>query len=256
MKIIPLVITAFLGYSCAAKKLTAQNADLLIEHQIQKRLPLYSDQKDELSQDTNKFLNQQKPFIQEIVPVVSNVELNVAKIDDQYDRLIGLYKKLSVNFSALMSKYMAMLDQKQQKEFDQNLKEENKKLAKDDQEDQLEKLEERFKTLFGSMSASQKEIVVKNKAYFKERHYLRIKRREILHSRFAEIYKMELSKEARAKYFLEAFSNYQNGYPENPKNKEIIKDIILTLTADQKKNFKEKLQDLKEILGYYLEADF
>ncbi|MBA2404023.1 MAG: hypothetical protein H0V66_04560 [Bdellovibrionales bacterium] len=256
MKLATLVLTAFLGFGCAAKKMAAQNADVLLENQIEKKLPLYSDQKKQLKSDVDKFLNDQKPLSKEAIKLITSIELDAYKIDQQYDALNAIYSKLALNFTKVMSKYMSMLDEKQQKEFNEKLDEENKTLAKSKTEDRIEKLEDRFETLFGSISDKQKELLAKQKSHISERHKIRVERREKLHEKFKEIFEMDLSREAKIDYFVEAFSNYQKNYPEAPKNKEIIKSIIPTLSAEQKEFFEEKTNDLKEIINYYLETDY
>lgn len=256
MKLAPLILTAIIGYGCAAKKMAAVNADVMIQHQIEKRLPLYSAQKDALSKDIDKFLNEQKPFAKEAVSAITSIELDVSKVDEKYDYLNALYKRLALNFSKLMSKYMAPLDEKQQKEFAKHLKEDNEKIARQKPDEQLEKIEERFEKLFGTISDKQKLIFASEKKYLADRQTIRLQRREKLHDKFQEIYKMDLSSDARSKYFFDAFSDYLNNYPEAEKNKEIIKAIIPTLSIDQRETFESKTNDVKEIIGYYLETDY
>lgn len=236
--------------------MVAQNADLLVQNQIEKRLPLYSAQKTALSKDIDKFLNEQKAFAREAIPVITSIELDVRKVDDQYYHLNALYKKLALNFSELMSKYMAPLDAKQQKEFNQTLKSENDKMRIQTTEEQLKKIQERFEKLFGSISDRQKQILENQSNHFKDRHEVRLKRREKLHARFNEIFQMDLSNEARAKFFHNAFADYQNNYPESEKNKEIIKSIVPTLTIAQREHFEEKTNEIKEIIGYYIETNY
>lgn len=256
MKLLPLIFSAIIGYGCAAKKMAAVNADVLIQHQIEKRIPLYAAQKEALATDIDRFLVAQKPFAKEVVPVITSIELDVKKVDEKYNQLNSLYKKLALNFSKLMSKYMAPLDEKQQKEFTKILKEENAKIARQKLEDQLENIEERFERLFGTISDKQKLIFSSEKEYLAERQSVRLSRREKLHDKFHDIFKMDLSQDARAEYFYQAFTDYINNYPEAAKNKEIIKAIIPTLSQDQKETFETKTNDLKEIIGYYLEADY
>jgi hypothetical protein len=254
MKLATLLILSFIGYGCAAKRMVAKHADVLLEHQIEKRLPLYEAQKKQLSKDVNQFLNDQKSFTKEAIPVITSIQLDVNKIDGQYDYLNSLYRKLALNFSKLMSKHMASLDEIQQKKFGEKLKSENESLARSKSEDRIEKISDRFETLFGNISNKQKKILESEKSYFEERHKVRISRREKLHEKFMTIYKMDLSNQSRAQYFYDAFAEYQNEYPESPKNKELIKSMIPTLTAQQRQVFEEKINDLKEILNYYLEA--
>ena len=256
MKFFPILLSAFLCFGCAAKKIAAQNADVILVSQMEKRLPLYSEQKKVLSKDVDKFLNDQKSFTQEALPLISSFELDISKVDQQYDRLNALYRQLASNFSSLMSKHMAPLDEKQQKEFITTLTEENRKLSKIGGTEQMKKVYDRFETLFGSIGDGQKKILKAQKNYIIQRGELRLKRREKLHSQIKEVYNMDLSPEGRQKYFLGAFNDYQDSYPDSPKNKEIIKEIITSLSATQKEVFKEKVGELVEILNYYLDTDY
>lgn len=256
MRLTTLVLSAFLLAGCAAKKLAVSNADTLLENQIEKRLPLYDAQKTALAKDVDKFLNDQKPFAREAIPLITDVELDVSQVDGQYEKLKTLYNKLALNFSRLMSKYMAPLDEKQQKDFSRLLKEENHKLSRSKTDERMEKLYDRFELMFGSVSSEQKKILESYKDYFWERHKLRVKRREKLHDRFDEIFKIDLSEAGRAEEFYKAFEDFQQNYPDNEKNKEIIKKIIPTLSLAQKEAFEERTEDMQEIIRYYLEASY
>jgi succinate dehydrogenase flavin-adding protein (antitoxin of CptAB toxin-antitoxin module) len=188
--------------------------------------------------------------------VVTDIELDTNKVDSQYEKLKGLYQRLSLSFSKLMSKYMAHLDDKQQKDFIRILKEENHKLSQQKSNEQMQRVYDRFKMIFGTMSENQKSLLKGEKKYLYQRHQLRLERRKKLHERFSEIYQMDMSTESLAAAFYEAFADYQKNYPDDVKNKEIIKAIIPTLSNAQKGHFEDHLKDLREILGYYLEADY
>lgn len=256
MNLFILILSAGMITGCAAKKLAVSNADTLIEHQIEKRLPLYDAQETALSKDVDKFLNEQKSFAREVIPLVTDIELNVSLVDTQYDKLKSLYNQLALNFAKLMSKYMALLDEKQQKEFSRKLKEENHKLARMDTEELIEKHHDRMELLFGSISDEQKKIIKSYKDTFWERHKIRSERRNSLHQRFDEISKIELSQEGKEKALYEAFEQYQFSYPDNEKNKEIIKKLVPTLSLTQKEVFEERTKDMQEIIRYYLEANY
>lgn len=256
MRFSSLFLVGLLGSGCAAKKMMVRHADNLLEVQLLKRLPLYEAQKKNLSKEVSAFMNEQKQLVQNALPILNDLELSQVKIESQYDRLHSAYKQLALNFSKLMSRFMAQLDKKQQKEFDQKLTEENEEIAKTKLQTRLDKINERLEILLGNLSDEQKHLIKNHRKYFEDRHILRLKRREKLHERFREIYRLNLSDESRATYFYEAFEDYQMGYPESEKNKEIILQLIPTLSSKQKEIFKNRLTDLKEILQYYLETDY
>lgn len=251
-----LLIALILGHGCAAKRLTARNADVLLELQIEKRLPLYYAQKTLLKKDVDRFLNEQKLYTKEAVSIISSIALDINQVDVQYNQLSALYQKLALNFSKLMSKYMAQLDDKQQKEFEITVKRENQTLELSKSDKRLEMAHDRFETVFGTISDKQKEILQKDEKYFEERHKFKLNRRQKLQAKFSEIYRMDISLQSRSQYFYEAFSDYLHNYPEADKDKEIIKRIIPTLSKSQKDAFEDRTNDLKDIINYYLEVHY
>ena len=62
MKFSYLFVIALLSQGCLMKKMAVNHADFGLESQIEKRMPLYSAQKDQLSLDVDKFLNTTKPY--------------------------------------------------------------------------------------------------------------------------------------------------------------------------------------------------
>lgn len=256
MKLASLLLISTLYYSCTGKKIIAKNVDLIVELQIEKRLPLYAAQKDQLSKDVKTFLNNHKGLTKKSLPIISEIELNPERVDLQYDTLNSLYKELALQFSKLIAKYMAILDTKQQKEFKETLEGENRSLKRINSDDQVEKARERMESLLGTITDEQIKLIKDQRSYLDARHKLRISRKEALNEKFSKIYKMDSSILAREHSFYEAFENYQATYPENTKNKEIIKKILLTLNEDQKAVLKNKIKELKEILMYYLENNY
>lgn len=256
MRVASLFLVTLLGHGCAAKKIIVKNADLIIENQIEKRLPLHFSQKKQLSKDVDKFLNEQKSFAKEAIPEISGIELDQNKTEAAYDRLTSLYRKLALNFSKLVAKHMATLDKKQQKEFSERLEKENQSLAKTNAKERTEKIEDRFESMFGKISDEQQKILKKQKAYFEERNKTRISRRSALHEKFKAIYETNESPEARTNSLYQTFEEYQNNYPESPMNKEIIQSIVPTLDKKQKEVFANKTRDLVDILNYYLETKY
>jgi hypothetical protein len=72
---VSLIIMMLLTVSCIAKKIAVQHTDTLLEHQITKRLPLYSDQKKKLSEDVDKFLNDHKPVVRDMLPLLEKIHI-------------------------------------------------------------------------------------------------------------------------------------------------------------------------------------
>ena len=258
MKIMLLVLICFLFTGCAAKKLAIDNADTLISHQINRRLPLYSKQKEELSKDIDKFLNDSKPLAQEIVPIVDEIDLNNdAEIEGQYNKLEAYFSEISKKFSAMMSTHIARLDKKQQKDFFDTLDEENRELLKREKDDRIDSIEERFEMFFGSINGEQKQILVEYSDYFHDRAKQRLDRRVKLHKEFREIFKEEdLSENGRVKMIQDAFVKYQNESLVGNKNLEMLKKVLPTLSKRQHEHFRKHTVEIKELLKYFLSVDY
>lgn len=252
--------TAFLlilCYSCAAKKIVVNNADTLLEHQITKRLPLYSKQKQVLSEDVSQFLKDQKPRAREVLPIIDKIDVNKPDdIDDHYKVLARNYDQIALDFSRLLSKHMAKLDSKQQKDFFDTLAQENRELKKKDPEERTEKIHERFENFFGSINEKQKQKITDLSEHFEERNKQRILRRIELHAKFQKIFQNDLSSGSRQDLFVKSYAEYQKKSVDHEKNVELIKAILPTVSKKQKDFFKARTREVKEILKYFLEASY
>lgn len=258
MKIMLLSLLCFLLTSCAAKKFAIDNADTLISHQINKRLPLYSKQKEELSKDIDKFLNDSKPLAQEIIPVVDEIDLkDEAKLEGQYQKLESYFMDISKKFSAMMSGHLAKLDKKQQKDFFETLDDENRQLLKREKGDRIDSIEERFEMFFGSITSQQKQLIVEYSDYFHERARQKLDRRVKLHQEFRQIFSQEdLSETGREKMLQDAFVEYQNESLKGNKNLEMLKKLLPTLSKGQREHFRRQTTEVKELLKYFLSVDY
>ncbi len=251
------LIFLILCYSCAAKKLVVNNADTLLEHQITKRLPLYSKQKKALSEDVTQFLKEQKPRAREVLPVIDKINIdNSDEIGDHYRALAKNYDQIALDFSRVLSKHMAKLDSKQQKDFFNTLAQENRELKKKDPEERTEKIQERFENFFGSINEKQKQKLTDLHEHFEARNKERILRRIELHAEFERIFKNDLSPESRQDLFVKSYADYQKRSVDHKKNIELIKAILPTVSEKQKEFFKSRTREVKEILKYFLEASY
>lgn len=256
-RFIGLLFLLILCYSCAAKKLVVNNADTLLEHQITKRLPLYSKQKQVLSKDVTQFLKDQKPRAREVLPVIDKINISSPdEIDDHYQVLAKNYDQIALDFARLLSKHMATLDSKQQKDFFDTLAQENRELKKKDPEERIEKTQDRFENFFGTINEKQKQKLTDLNDHFEERNKERIKRRIKLHADFQRIYKNDLSSESRQDLFVKSYAEYQKKSVDHKKNIELIKAILPTVSKKQKEFFKGRTREVKEILKYFLEATY
>lgn len=243
--------------SCAGKKLFVSNADSLLKYQVVKRLPLYSDQKDKLDKDIKAFLNKKKQDTPDLLSVIDEIQMDEEqKFKNQYHKIAAFYDNVSLDFSALLSRYMVLLDSKQQKDFFKTLDDENRDLARKDSDERMEKIRERFKTFMGTINEKQKQLLVDMKDEFEENNFAKLDRRKKLHQKFREIFNGHLSPDSGRKQFYEAFEDYQKNAHNHDKNKIVLKKILATLSPQQKEFFRTRVAEVKEILKLYLEQDY
>jgi len=250
MEVIKIFLVLTLISSCAAKKLAIKNADTLIEYQLEKRLPLYSKQEDDLSKDVDKLLQQLKPRARELLTHADKLAPN--DFESQYVELNHLFKKVSIQFSHLLSKYMAILDQKQEKEFLDNLKNENLELIIKGPKD----FTDRFQVFFGDPNSKQEELYKEYRPYFKLRFEEKVLRRKKLREKFMVIYHEENDPARRQRKFIDAFTDFQMGPYKNEKAQEILQKLIPTLSNEQKDHFKKAVAEFKDLINLFIRTEY
>jgi len=257
MKMTFMFLIILLQFGCTAKKMAVENADTLINYQINKRLPLYSEQKDQMNRDVDIFLNKEKPIAQEILPVIDAIDLKKPeKVEEQYKKLEGFFIRISKDFTVYVAKYMAKLDSKQQKELFSTLDDENREILKKEKEDRIDGLEDRFRIFLGSINGPQKQIIREHVDYFQDRAKLRLERRIDLHQKFRSIFQQDASEATKANLFQEAFAKYQEKSLEGNKNLELLKKVLPTITADQREYFRKEAAEIKDLLRYYNSIEY
>lgn len=257
MRVSLLMLVALLGYGCAAKKIAVSNADILISQQIQKRMPLTDAQKNELNKDIVQFLNKEKSRVHEIVPIIDEITLESdSDATAQYNKLESFYQRLSKDFSAMLAKYMAKLDSKQQAQMFDNLKRENKRILSKDKVDRMEGVENYLEHFFGKVNNEQLKIVTSYGDYFVESAKNRVARRETLHKEFQRIYATEQTEAGRQDQILKALIEYQNESGRSHKNIEILNKLLPTLTKEQRVIFKKKTKEINELINYFMQTEY
>jgi hypothetical protein len=243
--------------ACSAKDLVIKNADHLLSYQITKRIPLHSNQKDYLKKDVNLFLQKTKPKIQDLLPIIDEIQFNdPEKLERPYRLLEQSYLHLAGDFSDLLATHLAKLDQKQQKEMFKILEAENRDIKKRDSESLKEKVEERMDQILGALNKKQKQMIKDHLSYFVERNNHRFERRTKLHLELNNIYKSTSLQEAKKESIKEAFAQYQNESIKGNKNLELLKKLTLTLSDSQKKKLQEHLVEVKRLIHYYLSVKY
>lgn len=242
--------------SCATQKLAARNADFIIDRQLTKRIPLDSEQRTVLSRDVKRFLNTEKSVVKQAMPLINQFQENPERLSVLYHEFSKIYQNIAFDFSKLVCDHLIELDKKQQKEFFKILKEENIKIAETKPQTNLDLIKTRFEDLTGDITKVQKTIIEEYKVYFHERTKIRIQNRERLATRMEEIFAMSINRKEKKEHLLSAFKEFQDHSFKGLRYDEIIEKILPTLSSIQKKNLKQKAQDLKSILNYYLETDY
>ena len=257
MRNILLIFILSILFSCGIKRLAVNHADDLLTYQVTRRIPLYSEQKKNLERDIENSLNSSKALVSDILPTIDKLELEGShEVTKAYPKLEEFYLKLAGDFSGLLAKYMADLDSKQQKDLFEKLDDENREILKKEKEDRIDDWEDRFRSFFGNISGPQKQLLRKNADYFQERARARLDRRLKLYEKLKVAFQQDLSPQSRKEFITEAFRTYQLDSTRGHKNIEIIKDFLPTLSKNQKEHFRRHIEDVKELLKYFLTVDY
>lgn len=258
MKVLFLILSLFFLVSCGAKKLVANHADTFITNSIEKKLPLTDRQEERLAKDVDQFLMKKKATAQEILPLIDKIDpAKPTLFDEIYDSLLGNYRKIAADFSELLAKYIVELDENQQKIFFRRLSEDLDTKKEKDSEGRLSDIKRKVERLVGSLSPTQEKLLTNHEAYFQRKGTLLLKRKEALHQRLQTILTQDSAPATKKEMIVEAFMNYQDeSMVSSKENLSIVKEFTPTLSLKQKEYFREKVRDLKEIIGYYLDAQY
>lgn len=257
MKIALHSLIFLLIFGCAGKKLIVRNADTLIEYQINKRLPLNDSQEKKLAKDIDSFLNTEKKVAEEIIRIVNKIDLESPdNVGACFKDLEVTYRQVARSFTKLMAKYMAQLDEKQRSVLFDNLKEENKKFQDKTKDELREETQDKLENLIGDFNDEQEKILKGLEDYLFERTQKRIIRRVELHAEFKETLNAQLTESEKEERILKSYIDYEQDNFTESKVYELLLKFRPTLSADQKKTFSGNMDQVKEMLGYYLKATY
>lgn len=258
MKQVFLMLSLLILASCAAQKLAVKHADTLIANSIEKRLPLYSDQKQKLAKDVDQFLMSRKPAAAELLPLIDQIDLSKPDLfDEVYEKLLESYRDLAADFSRLLADHISELNADQQKKFFKRLNAENADMGKKTPEDRVSDVDQKFERLIGPLTKEQETFLNEQKSIFVQKGELRLERRIKLHKKMQEILAQEASSETKREGIHQAFMEFQDKSMASSRDYlPLLKKIIPTMTNKQKETFRHKMSNLKEIIRYYLETDY
>lgn len=258
MRMMIMALSLLLFQACAAKKLAVEHADTFIESSVEKRLPLYSAQKKELSKEVDEFLEKHKETGRKLIPLVDQINLDdPSKLDSLYNEFVTYYQKIATGFSQILAKHLSELDATQQKKMFEKLSSENKDLERKSPEQRAEGMESKAEQLIGTLTSGQHKFFKDHAGYFHEKAMAKLERRRALQAKLKEVLTQDISATSKREQIQEAFDKYQVASIESSKtNLPLIKTFMQTLNPRQKEAFRGRTQDLKEMIGYYLEAAY
>lgn len=243
--------------SCGFKKVAVKNADSIISHQVTKKIPLNSEQKRELDKDIDKLLNDSKPAAEAIIPLIGLLDFSgTEKLESQYKELEAIYISIAAEASVILARHIAKLDSKQQRNFLEKLKKDNDEIKERLKKKSMKKVEFWMKSMLGTINEKQVALMKEYEDYFHERNQLRLERRIRLADKFKEIFAGNPPVQEKEKAIKEAFDKYQADSLEGNKNLEMLKKLVPTISDEQKKHFMKHMENLQELLKYYLTVEY
>lgn len=256
MKYSYLFVIMFLAQGCLLKRIVVSNADHAIELQIEKRLPLYSLQKDELSKDIDLLLNQSKPKIKEIVPVLRDLKMESVLIEDQYTRLKNIYIPLSQDFVQIYSKYVSKLDPKQQKKFFKQYDETTSEIKEKTKKEKLKTLRNRFEMFFNSISAEQETLLRNLNQDMMNLSKSRIEGRLYIKEELIKIFANLESLDGKLESIKTLYNNYHLQSIHDQKNIQLLKLVAVSLSKEQQAFFQKKTKEIEDLVEFFLTKSF
>ncbi len=244
-------------FGCGVKRLAVDHADDILRYQVTRRIPLYSNQKKRLEEDLKKFFNNSKTTVSYVLLELDKMELlSPEGIDQLYPKMERFYLILAEDFFKLIAAYLAELDTKQQKEMFEELDDENRDFLKKEKENGINEIEDNFKKFFGDINDDQKQLLRKNNAYFSERRRLRHDRKVTFQKNLKSLYLQNLATSSKEKGIQEEFKKYQSDSTMGSRSIEFLRELLPTLSKQQKEHFRHHVKDFKALLKYYLSVDY
>jgi hypothetical protein len=244
-------------FGCGVKRLAVDHADYILRYQVTRRIPLYSNQKKRLEEDLKKFFNNSKTTVSYVLLELDKMELlSPEGIDQLYPKMERFYLILAEDFFKLIAAYLAELDTKQQKEMFEELDDENRDFLKKEKENGINDIEDNFKKFFGDINDDQKQLLRKNNAYFSERRRLRHDRKVTFQKNLKSLYLQNLATSSKEKSIKEEFKKYQSDSIMGSRSIEFLRELLPTLSKQQKEHFRHHVKDFKALLKYYLSVDY
>ncbi len=159
--------------------------------------------------------------------------------------------------SSHLAKHIASLDASQQKKFFEKLADENESMLQKKNSAKVEQMEDKVEKLIGSLNKQQEKFFDDHQSYIGQKSKARLDRREKLHGQLKTILKQEPDVAIKQSKIEEVFATYQSESIEaSYSNLPLIKEFLPSMSAQQKEYFRARVQDLKEMINYYIEAEY
>ena len=173
IKTLSIILLSFMITSCSMVGLLIGKLDYYVAKKTSSRLNLYVKQEDKLHRDIEVLFDNLKPDAQSLKSLLASIPKKDKKIGQEFfPDFIGKFKPIfrsvfEKSFT-LITRYLGMLTEKQQKLFIDDLEKKNKKARKNLKKNMFfEKVSERFAMLLGKLTPKQKLILKKYRYTFK-----------------------------------------------------------------------------------------
>lgn len=257
-----LFLLSLLMTSCSVATLVIGKLDYFITKEISTTLDLYYRQNEQLEKDVEKWLNHLQPVAEQFLTKfktyqrkVKADDINKVMIEKEAKDIITLYKQVVRSIAPILGKYMATLNEAQQKHLFKKIEEKTKDFAERVEKKKIKHSYERYQNYFGKLTNEQKQLFKDKKEYFFSNRQERLD----LRYDFAE----KLRKAFRQKKDADAFSKLIEDYLTSglkSKNIQVHTSILFKflqgLTSSQKEKFDEKMDLFIKVTQKFLETTY
>ncbi len=257
MKVLTTLIFIALLPGCTFQKLAVGQLDTLLEMQTAPRLDLYRPQRQELARDIDRLLLQQKsrgPALQALLNRIDPARPQL--FTEQWNELSAHYKAIAGAYTALLVRYLSVLDKKQGQHFIDKVLQENRELQKKAPQP-VQQWRERLDYFFGELTEQQEKTLLANELLLKERWRKRLAMRLQLQQRLIDILQGSLFNTEKERQLTVAFAEYQQAMAQGQEDLiKLLQDLCRRLTAQQREIFAERKIDLQALITHYLNTDY
>lgn len=238
------------------KKVIVPNLSYIVADRTGDQLDLYYSQEKKFKKELEELFKREMDQVKKLRTVVQDISLETSKADKVLEDTILIFRGTLTKFNIILAKYTASLSKDQQKRFFKIQKENNEKIEERLKEEDLDKIIERYEFFFGDLNKSQLKMIKSEKHIFMDLISKRLVRRTTSQDKIKAFFKQEDKQKIESSILNLYNKNLVEGQDQarTGKSMVILKNLLASLTTEQKKYFKEKQKMIVEWIDEFIKV--